>query len=195
MSRNSANPWEKFEGKSNSKQVLAEKASILAPVSIELAKVACYSILFEKLTEEKIIKADEHRFWEAFLEMVFFCISVIDRFAFKYLGPINRNHFMDHLANEVQEYMVNMYDNKEDADRAYTDFGLVYNTKLAEYEKYKKLFPDNGEGTKDTLIWEFAKKIACILGSENNPAVVAYSEVAASELTLKLQLPKLLSDS
>lgn len=195
MRKKSTNLWEKFKGKSNTKEVLAEKASLLAPVFIELAKGVCYSTLFKRLSKEKIIKPDKHRFWEAFSEMVFFCISVIDRFAFEYLGPTNKDLFMDHLANEVLEYMVNMYDNKEDTDRAYAGFSLVYNTKLAEYEKYKKLFPNNGEGTKDTLIWEFGKKIAYILGSENNIAVIAYTEVAASELILKLQLPELLSDT
>ena len=44
----------------------------------------------------------------------------------------------------------------------------LLNERYAEYGNYRKWTPDKGEGAKGTLNWEFAKKIAEILGVGNS---------------------------
>jgi len=55
-----------------------------------------------------------------------------------------------------------------------------YNTAQRRYSAFKKLLPEEGQGTTGTLCWEFAKAI-CFENSEMNPAIIVSLSLRAAD--------------
>jgi hypothetical protein len=117
------------------------------------------------------------------LELVLFLLHFCDRQIFCLVGPEKRKILMDGVLENVFGFL-EKYDEKVLLERfgeqtssnlnAYfkylskmalsTDFRGAYNERQEEYAVYKKLFPEEGELPKDTLVWEFSKKIMQLEG-------------------------------
>jgi hypothetical protein len=61
-----------------------------------------------------------------------------------------------------------------------------------EYSKCKKMFPEENEGTKDTLFWELGKNIARLSGYENNPAIIMHCLKVSVEQFKAMELDNLI---
>lgn len=64
----------------------------------------------------------------------------------------------------------------EEQDAMFQECMGRLNIAVSEYSRYQQLFPSGDEGTKDTLSWEFSKKIAEMWGLGHNPAVIVGHE-------------------
>lgn len=155
--------WNHFKGMVNTDEVLIEKAKAFAPFLFGGISEDTKS-LFEEL------KIDDEKFGEVFFEMVLFNLHYVDRIAFQHLGAEKRNVFMDALVMEFGEALSIMHERSIEAAqfRSRSSFAEAYEERQQEYTKYKKSFPEKNEGAKNTLFWEFGKKILGVLGLENN---------------------------
>lgn len=181
------NLWCQFKGFANTDEILIEKAKAFAPVLFGLISEDTKS-LFEELKEENV---DAKKYGEVFFEMVLFNLHYVDRSAFSHLGAEKRNIFMDALVIEFGEAMSITDDVGIEAAQFRSSFLEAYEERQEEYIKYKKSFPENKESPKDTLFWEFGKKITRVLDLENNFWVIMrvtnntftkYTELELSEL-------------
>ncbi|MCZ7403655.1 MAG: hypothetical protein O8C67_01805 [Candidatus Methanoperedens sp.] len=159
--------WSPFKGMANTDEVLIEKAKAFAPFLFSPISDETKS-LFEELKKDKERKIDEKKFGEVFFEMVLFNIHYVDRSAFSHLGAEKRNVFMDALVIEFGEALSIMHERSIEAAQFSSSFAEAYEERQEEYSKYKKSFPEKNEGAKNTLFWEFGKKILGVLGLENN---------------------------
>jgi hypothetical protein len=95
-------------------------------------------------------------------EFEYLFIHIVDRYAHMICTEEIRNIFIEELGLAVINIGIESSspntDSKliEEARKYEIDF---LNARSLEYAKYKKLFPEEGEGTKDTLFWEFGKRI------------------------------------
>jgi len=64
----------------------------------------------------------------------------------------------------------------EEQDAMFRECMGRMNVAVSEYSRIQKLFATADEGTKDTLLWEFSKKIAEMRGLGHNPAVIVGHE-------------------
>jgi hypothetical protein len=55
-----------------------------------------------------------------------------------------------------------------------------YQVSVQNYGQYKKMLPEKGRGTKDTLFWEFGKRIADFSGNDEDIAYI----VLATDLVI-----------
>ncbi|MDO9289257.1 MAG: hypothetical protein Q7T83_10750 [Thermodesulfovibrionales bacterium] len=132
----------------------------------------CYSTT---TLEKESGEINDKQFYETFLEYLYFFIHLTDRFAFSSLGDPGRHKLMDELGLfavtlSVQSLFPSLSDEEQDA-RFQECMGCL-NIAVNEYHHYQQLFPSGDEGTKDTLFWEFSKKIAQMRGLGHNPAVI-----------------------
>lgn len=81
------------------------------------------------------------------------------------------------LINEVWEYEI-----------------ALLNTRNVEYANFKKLYPDKGEEKKDTLFWEFGKRITFDYLHSSNPAEVLYCSIIGSDIITKVKIEKILNE-
>ena len=67
-----------------------------------------------------------------------------------------------------------------------TNFRDVYNERQIEYSSYRQLVPEPGEGKplKNTLVWEFAKKISMSIKVNPNPATTMLIYALTSDLVI-----------
>ena len=184
--------WQQFQGKGNSDEILIEKAKAVSPFVVTLV-IEDTKSLFQQLEKDKERKVDRDKFGAVFLEMALFYLHFVDRIAFQYLGAERRNIFIDALFVEIKEALSRIHESGIDAMQFRSTFGDAYNERQVEYGKYKKLFAEKDEGTKDTLFWEFGKKIAGIFGSEMDIIVIMYVTTIVYSLTA-LQLPELFKE-
>ena len=103
---------------------------------------------------------------------------------------------MDTLVIEFGEDISIMHEKSLEAAQFCSRYSFVeaYGERQQEYVKYKKSFPEKNEGAKDTLFWEFGKKILGVLGLENN----IWLNMKITNLTFTkyefLELPELFSE-
>lgn len=149
-------------------EVLIEKARALAPTLIGLARAGVDS-LFKQLQKE--VAAGIRGV--ICLEMVIFYLHLVSRFALLLLGAEKRNTFIDVLLIEVRELLSRTFESGLEADQFRNGFAAHWNAREIECGNYK-FFPEKGEPSKDTLFWEFPKKIAAMVGSENNALLILH---------------------
>ena len=63
-------------------------------------------------------------------------------------------------------------------------FRELYNERQIEYSEFKKFFAEKGEPLKDTLVWEFGKKIASLAIGYPNPVESTRVSLIASDIIL-----------
>jgi hypothetical protein len=156
---NSPPLWKIFEGRTNTEDLLREKASIVseliamtfdAPETIASQMNTKFQkkIVFSQ-TEAASTKAETGALW----------LHIIDRYyAFKILSRKERDVFMSALEATIAERLRLL-----GVDRR--NFLEILQARYAEYIGYK-FVPVNEEGnTQGTLLWEFDKKVAAILGA------------------------------
>jgi hypothetical protein len=184
-------PEDRWKGMKNTDEVLSEKAAFFAGVLIQVSRIFTRS-LFEEL-EKKEVERLADRGGEVFIEMVLFGLHFTDRIAYQCLASDDRCTFMDALFLEVREYLSRIHETGVRAEAFRSGFQEAYKARQLEYSQFKKMFADEGEGTRDTLFWEFGRKLSDIF--DNNPMTHIMAASLASTTLVSLKLPELLGDA
>jgi len=109
---------------------------------------------------EADIKLDNELFYEAF----YITLHLLDRLVQQTLGSYKRSLFMDAIYQTISDELLSKGVLKDDIIDEFNKF-------QDEYSKFK-LFPSKGENRfKDTIHWEFGKKIVAKYG-DGNPATI-----------------------
>jgi len=181
--------WKKFQGRGNSEKILQEKAEILALVLVDWCDTSVIKLIehFEKDPENKNIK---EKSTELSIESIILYMHFIDRLALKSLKNEKRDFFMNILVNRIIDIFSKNQPNQEEKRGFSSVIENIYEERQIEYSGYN-LTPVENEGLKNTLFWEFEKKITKILGFEDN--IVTMMEIQIYLVTgLKfLQLPEM----
>lgn len=159
--------WKQFEGKINTEEVIIEKAEALVMPLVAVVKENTNELLLE-IGKCLHIKFKDDFGGEVLIEMMLFFLHLIDRVALKFLGSDKRGIFVNVLFKEVLKFYCGSCPDKTAPDGFAGMIINMFNERQKEYWKYKKWFPEENEGTKDTLFWEFSKKIANICRLEMN---------------------------
>jgi hypothetical protein len=178
--------WDHFKGP-NTPEVLREKAGELAYLitlvwddPVEIAKGLHKS---ESFISEEVTKI-------ARLETVIFWRRIVDEFAFRLLPSAKRDQFIDAFDDSLIENLVSTGIKREDYER-------VTDERLAEYANYRlaleeRWTPETGGGTKGTVRWEFAKRVAPLVGFKNDGIFVIAIVALLTRSLARLQLDDLL---
>jgi hypothetical protein len=102
-------------------------------------------------------------------ELLFLALQVTDRIAFDRLGAKRRSTFMDSLLPILKRRL--------DPPIA-LEFTAMYNQRQEFYAQFSRLFPEENEGTKDTLFWEFGKLLQPAYAPGDPVACFAIARVA-----------------
>jgi len=145
-----------------------------------------------KLAEDKSVEQDKYglgslEWMKVFFEFQNFYLHLTDRFAFGRLDEQKRGKVMTELERVSIDTSVETIckdwprDKIANIKKECMDNFLV---SMQDYAQYKKLFPDEGQGPKDTLLWEFGKQIASLSGRPFDMAfIIAGVELASKALT------------
>ncbi len=128
-----------------------------------------------RLVEKKGTNQNKHNLndaeWSLILfEFIYFYLHLTDRFAFEHINDEQREILMIDLGELCITAAVDAVflkwpeDKKEKIKEKYMG---NFNISVAEYSKYKKWLPEKDEGAKGTLLWEFVKTIAKLVGQEH----------------------------
>ncbi len=122
------------------------------------------------------------------VEFEYLFLHIVDRYAYIILPENIRDKFMEALGFNVvdlnyKNHGINI-ENKIIEEGKKFEINIL-NKRTYKYSKYKKMFPDQGEGTGNTLFWEFGKKITLEYLHSYNPAVIVKCAVTASEIITK----------
>ncbi len=128
--------------------------------------------------KEADIKLDNELFYEAF----YITLHLLDRLVLQTLGSYKRSLFMDAIYQMVSDELLSKEILKDDIIDEFNKF-------QDEYTKFK-LIPAEGENRfKDTVHWEFGKKIVGKYG-DGNPATIL--TISAGVLLTVQDLQKIL---
>ena len=92
--------WQRFQGKSNTDDVLTEKAKMLAATVIDFAHMGV-SRLIEYFAKDKKVNLSKNQMEEVLFESVVFYLHFIDRITFQSLKVEQRNFFMNIFVGDV----------------------------------------------------------------------------------------------
>lgn len=152
--------WEYFRGKQNTKAVLEEKANAVTALITSNYDYGLVLASTMKDTNPEI-RLGEEEVRQTLAETAALLLSVLDRTAFQFMG-MDREAFMDALE-------VGVFQALQDKGVAPDSFRELLTRRYEEYAHYRKWLPEEDESAKDTLFWEFAKKIAIILNVGLDP--------------------------
>jgi hypothetical protein len=132
----------------------------------------CYSIT--TLAQESG-SITEEQFYEVFFEYLYFFIHLTDRVAFALLCDPARHGLMDELGEfavllSVRSLFSSLSD--EEKDSMFQECMGFLNTATKEYSCFQRLLAKANEVTKDTLFWEFSKKMSQMSREGLNPAAI-----------------------
>ena len=118
----------------------------------------------EKKKSENFI--DNDKYIEIFLEFVYLFINITDRIAFIILELEEKTSYIDKLGKNIESILKNdIFKNYAPNQRE--AFNVIFfqelNSRMLEYYKYKKIIPTERESPKETLLWEFSKKISQLI--------------------------------
>jgi hypothetical protein len=133
------------------------------------------------LKQEEFAKLNFETVAKISTETTLFLLNICDRQIFLMVGDKKRNDIVTRVLEaifkklEKHDDMVlkkfygersnenqNQYFNYLSKSGFSVGFREIYNERQIEYSKYKKFFPEKDEPFKDTLVWEFGKKINLI---------------------------------
>ncbi len=152
---------------------------------------------FKKDIDEKFGKDSKDAttyFMEVQYEFLFFFTHLTMRFVFGELGHEKRVELQNLLVPILMESSTEAWfghwpnDLKEGIKK---DFKNNINSAELEYSKYKKMFPEKDEGSKDTMFWEFGKNIARLSGHENDIVIITKCMAYAVEILKQIKLKDL----
>jgi hypothetical protein len=147
--------WGYFRGKKNSNLVLEEKANAVTTLVANNCNFGLkLASAMKNEWPESGLGEEEARQTQA--ETAAFLLSVINPTAVKFLGSKNKDVFMRALfVGVTRELQV-----KGVKPRSFEE---LLRKRIEEYAQYREWIPEKDESAKDTLFWEYAKKIAIIL--------------------------------
>lgn len=187
--QNGENLWQRFQGKSNTEDILTEKAKMLAATIMDFSHMGV-SNLIEYFVKDKKTNLSKDQIEEVLFESVIFYLHFVDRTAFQSMKMEQRNFFMNIFVNDVINIFLEDQPNKDKRPELNDTIHDVYNERQVEYGNYKKLVPEDGK-FGGTLFWEFSKKIANVLGFKDDPFVMAEIQTYLVGSLKILQLDKL----
>lgn len=137
------------------------------------------------------------------LEVIIFLLHICDREIFLMFGSEKRALIMDQVLANVCERL-EKYDEcilrkhfgektRVNLTRYFdylskmapsTDFQNAYNERQREYSSYKELLPEKGKPLKNTLVWEFSKKVAVLVDEKPNPVIIMTLSLLVSDLII-----------
>lgn len=153
--------WGNFRGKPNTEAVLKEKANALTTLITSNCDFGLALASAMKDNNPEIRLGDEEA-RQALAETAALLLSVVDRTAFQFLGSKNRDAFMDALEVGVARVL-------QEKGMEPESFLELLGKRYEEYAHYPKWVFEKDESAKDTLFWEFAKKIAINLNVGLDP--------------------------
>lgn len=123
----------------------------------------CIDEIKKKKTENFI---DNDKYIKIFLEFIYLFINIADRIAFIVLDLKEKAFYIDKLGKDIEtilknDVLKNYLPNQKEA------FEIIFfqelNSRMLEYYKYKKIIPEESASPKETLLWEFSKKISQLI--------------------------------
>jgi hypothetical protein len=151
--------WEMFYGQPNRRALLEEKAKIVTRMIIEVCDTGPWvaTALENAHFELPALRLGDEEVRQAYAETAALLLSLVDRIAFRVLGSEKRDIFFDALEAGVTGAL-------QDKGVEPRSFQTLLGKRYEEYSHYQKLVSGPDEGAKGTLMWEFGKKVAAILG-------------------------------
>ncbi len=181
----------RYRDKANTKDTLREKSLALAGFITNNLDVAAsiYTESGGKITLDPTTPADElaeEQEMQARLEEAACWYRVIDELAFRYLGSDDRALFMDHLQDHLVHILA-LEGLPPDVICA------VMYERTQEYGRYQRWVPEEGKGTKGTLLWEAAKHVGAPIGAGRHPVFLHAFGLGFLERLQQALVPELLT--
>jgi hypothetical protein len=150
--------WAYFHGKSNTAPVLFEKAKVVTHlIDTVWSDGLILSAPIRAQDANSLGRFEEDQARRVIAENAALFLRIVDEIAFSALGADLAEEFSEALADFVRRDVQGRGVQPE-------SFAQCLNERLAEYADYSKWVPTKGESAKGTLFWEFAKKVADIVG-------------------------------
>jgi hypothetical protein len=185
--------WDGLKSMNNEDDNLVKKAEVLAFITIYLSERIEKEMFDWKELEIKKYKKRKYKNELAY-EFLFFIVHLIDRLSFEVLGEHKRAEFMDCLIPKIAtEFILDSYNSNQKVSILHS-LDLEYNKKQAEYGKYKKIMAEKDDGLRNTLIYEFSKKIAGMVSEEYDMAMIFCVTEYVIKIITVLNLQKLFLD-
>lgn len=111
-------------------------------------------------------------------EFIYFYLHLTDRFAFEHMSEEQRAVLMTGVERICISSAVNAVCRgwpKDKKEKIKEECMENFHISMQEYSKYKKWLAEKGEGTKNTLFWEFGKMIAKLAGREMDARYIMLS--------------------
>jgi hypothetical protein len=155
----------------------ATMAELLLGVAPEATRIFVESLLGENAPVDKDVPAGNEVSPSSvtrslLLEVLAFELHLADRLTFSTLGALGRATFMDALCAALAHRL--------GPPRA-AELQDLYNNRQHFYGQFPKLFAEDGESPKGTLLWEFGKLMAAV-HAHGNPAAVMATAISGASL-------------
>lgn len=105
-------------------------------------------------------------------EQLLFSLHMLGRLAFLDSTLSERRAFMDQLVESVFETLAVSLADAVDLARFAQYFASSYNARQDEYSKYQESW-SRGESAKNTLLWEYGKRIVGLVSARKNDLKIA----------------------
>ncbi|MEI6556188.1 MAG: hypothetical protein WCL70_11410 [Paludibacter sp.] len=155
---------------------------------INSISIECANRVTEFYTSDSDKIVSDNDFGSIVVEFEYLFLHVVDRYAHMTLSENVRDKFIEALGINVIDLNYKNYgfniEKKLIEDAKKYEINML-NNRTHEYSNYKKMFPNQGEGTGNTLFWEFGKKITLEYLHSHNPAVIVKCVIAASDIIIK----------
>lgn len=183
-------PWLDLKALPNTDESLVRKAQALAPMLLSYVLGDSSNFLLV-LQQSKKLGDDLTEFQDSIsLELVVYCIHLIERITIAYLTEEQERRFMDALLKEIQEQVTRSMSMTGVAAADFREqFNDFYVARSIEYNGYK-LASDEDESLKGVLAWEFGKRIVSILRMEEFEAFTT-GLLAAKAATMSVESLKI----
>jgi hypothetical protein len=118
-------------------------------------------------------------------EVVVFYMHIVDRLAFRHLGPKRRQVFGDCFVLKVIEEFLRIPEKGIDPAAFASQLKDTYNRRQIEYARYGELIPAKEDPPKDTLFWEFNKILFAFI-NDTNPVTLLFLNLFVVDISLEL---------
>ena len=182
-----------YQGKGNKNKEMntSDATAIFLKIIFKVSTECVRNIIsFYSSDTNKTISNEELE--KILVEFEYLFIHIIDRYAHMILSESTRNRFIEELGIAVINERLNLKKNSIEKEKQ-CKMNLL-NERNWEYSKYERLFPNQGEGTKDTLFWEFGKKISLKNLNTVNPAVIMKCTIVSADIILKGKIEETLKN-